>query len=125
MSDQTADRTKATVMVKVTILDKDRDLKPEMSAKATFLERSGAGTLSAPAARRVLVPQAAVVTRNGATQVFEVVEGGRVRARRVEVAPAQQDQVLVKDGLIGTEVLVSRPPDALKDGDPVRVKGRN
>ena len=29
----TADRTKATVQVKVTILDKDQDLKPEMSAK--------------------------------------------------------------------------------------------
>ena len=34
----TADRTKATVQVKVTILDKDKDLKPEMSAKVTFLE---------------------------------------------------------------------------------------
>ncbi len=34
----TADRTKATVTVKVTILDKDKDLKPEMSAKVTFLE---------------------------------------------------------------------------------------
>jgi len=36
----TADRTKATVTVKVTILDRDPNLKPEMSAKATFLERS-------------------------------------------------------------------------------------
>ena len=34
----TADRTKATVQVKVTILDKDTELKPEMSAKVTFLE---------------------------------------------------------------------------------------
>ena len=36
----TADRTKATVTVKVTILDRDPNLKPEMSAKATFLERT-------------------------------------------------------------------------------------
>jgi RND family efflux transporter MFP subunit len=120
----TADRTKATVMVKVTILDKDQDLKPEMSAKATFLERAGAGTATPAATRRVLVPQAAVVTRNGGMQVFEVVEGTRVRARPVETAPAQQDQLLVKTGLIGTEILVSRPPESLKDGDPVRVKGR-
>ena len=35
----TADRTKATVQVKVTLLEKDEDLKPEMSAKVTFLER--------------------------------------------------------------------------------------
>lgn len=34
----TADRTKATVMVKVTILDGNADLRPEMSAKVTFLE---------------------------------------------------------------------------------------
>jgi len=33
----TADRTKATVQVKVTILDADPLLKPEMSAKVTFL----------------------------------------------------------------------------------------
>jgi len=36
----TADRTKATVMVKVTLLDRDDLLKPEMSAKVTFLERA-------------------------------------------------------------------------------------
>ena len=34
----TADRTKATVQVKVTILDKDKDLKPEMSARVNFTE---------------------------------------------------------------------------------------
>jgi multidrug efflux pump subunit AcrA (membrane-fusion protein) len=36
----TADRTKATVTVKVTVLDRDPNLKPEMSATATFLERT-------------------------------------------------------------------------------------
>ena len=34
----TADRTRATVTVKVTILEPDRDLRPEMSAKVTFIE---------------------------------------------------------------------------------------
>src|SRR5687768_4796418 len=34
----TADRTKATVQVKVTILEKDPQLRPEMSAKVTFEE---------------------------------------------------------------------------------------
>jgi len=48
----TADRTKATVQVKVTILDKDKDLKPEMSAKVTFLEIAKAAEAkgAAPAA---------------------------------------------------------------------------
>ncbi len=49
----TADRTKATVQVKVTILDKDKDLKPEMSAKVTFLEpekKKDEGAVKAPGA---------------------------------------------------------------------------
>jgi multidrug efflux pump subunit AcrA (membrane-fusion protein) len=36
----TADRTKATIMVKVRLLEKDENLGPEMSAKITFLKRA-------------------------------------------------------------------------------------
>jgi HlyD family secretion protein len=116
----TADRTKATVMVKVTILDKDEKLKPEMSAKVTFLERAAAAA-GAPARPVVLVPQEAVVTRNGATHVFEVA-GDRARLRPVRVGLARQSQVVVTDGLTGSERLVLRPPQNLEDGDPVRVR---
>ena len=50
----TADRTKATVQVKVTILDKDPKLKPEMSVKVTFLEPAveGGGRCASSSARR-------------------------------------------------------------------------
>lgn len=116
----TADRTKATVMVKVTILDKDEKLKPEMSAKVTFLERATAAA-GAPVRPAVVVPQEAVVMRNGATHVFEVA-GDRVRLRPVRVGLARQNQVVVTDGLTGSERLVVRPPQQLEDGDPVRVR---
>ena len=118
----TADRTKATVMVKVTIIDKDPDLKPEMSARATFLERSS-GAAVAQAKPTVMVPQQAIVTRNGQPHVFEVGADNTVKARAVVVGPAQQGQVVVREGLSGTEVLVKRPADTLKDGDAVKVKG--
>src|SRR5438309_6420773 len=59
----TADRTKATVQVKVTMLEKDDRLRPEMSAKVTFLQPAEA---AAPAARPVITaPAEAVVTRDG------------------------------------------------------------
>jgi len=64
----TADRTKATVLTKVTLIEKDKDLKPEMSAKVTFLEppKSQSADATAPAAKpQILVPQSAVVTRDG------------------------------------------------------------
>jgi HlyD family secretion protein len=120
----TADRTKATVQVKVTILEKDEDLKPEMSAKVTFLEpdKKPAET-AASTAPVVLVPQEAVVSRDGKTLVFLVREG-KAQAREVSTGVERQGQVVIRTGLSGGESVISRPPETLKDGDAVRVKGR-
>jgi RND family efflux transporter MFP subunit len=120
----TADRTKATVQVKVTILDKDKDLKPEMSAKVTFLEMAKAAEAGSPAPPPavVSVPKAAVVNRDGRPVVFEIREG-KARSRAVVVGPERSGQLVVREGLAGGETLVSNPPEALKDGDAVRVKG--
>jgi len=116
----TADRTKATVQVKVTILDKDKDLKPEMTAKCTFLQAERREP-SAPAVPLVSVPSQAVVTRAGKPVVFEVREG-RALQRAIVTGPERQGNVVVTDGLGGSETLVARPPESLKDGDRVRTK---
>ena len=123
----TADRTKATVQVKVTILDRDKDLKPEMSARVQFNEKA------APAAKRVegqpapapqsvvSAPESSIVTRDGKTIAFEIVEG-KARARVVEAGPKVAGQVRIKSGLYGGETLVDAPPATLKDGDAVKPK---
>jgi RND family efflux transporter MFP subunit len=117
----TADRTKATVMVKVTILDKDEPLKPEMSARVTFLEFGRAKPAASESTPVVLVAREAVVARNGQSQVYQVV-GNRVRARQVRVGQPQREQVVILDGLRGGEQVVVAPPATLKDGDPIRVR---
>ena len=118
----TADRTKATVQVKVTILDKDKDLKPEMSAKVTFLEPAKVkATADQAPVRVVTVPKDAVVTRDSKPVVFELVQG-KAKARPVSVSSERQGEVVVREGLAGGEMLVRRPPETLKDGDSVRVK---
>jgi len=119
----TADRTRATVMVKVTILDKDADLKPEMNAKVNFLQKAAApaspqGVAAPPT---ITVPNDAVVDRGGAATVFEV-QNGRARARAVVTAGTREGQVVVREGLLGSETLVLRPPTTLKDGDAVRIR---
>ncbi|MFN8059804.1 MAG: efflux RND transporter periplasmic adaptor subunit [Vicinamibacterales bacterium] len=117
----TADRTRATVMVKVTLLDKDARLKPEMSAKVTFLK--AASTEPSPAAapdRIVSVPAAVVVTRDGASAVFEVVNDV-ARLRRITTGATVSGRVTVRSGLGGFEYLVVSPPSTLNDGDRVRV----
>jgi RND family efflux transporter MFP subunit len=117
----TADRTKATVQVKVTILDKDKNLKPEMSAKVTFLEREQKAAAGVPVAPVVSVPAEAVVSRDGKQVVFEVREA-LVKERPIVAGTERQGQFTVKQGLSGGEVLVSRPPATMKDGDEVKVK---
>ncbi len=119
----TADRTKATVMVKVTIKDKDEDLKPEMSAKVNFLEtQAPARATDAPApAPVVTAPRAAVVTRDGQSVVFEL-QDGRARQRAVRTGLERNDEVVIQQGLSGSETLIVRPPESLRDGLAVRVK---
>jgi RND family efflux transporter MFP subunit len=121
----TADRTKATVLTKVTLLEKDRDLKPEMSAKVTFLAEGAPeaqGTAAVPQKPVILVPAEAVVTRDGGQRVFELVNG-KAQARPVTTGGTRRNMVIVTDGLAGSETLVARPPDTLADGTAVTQKG--
>ena len=119
----TADRTKATVLTKVTLVDKDEDLKPEMSAKVTFVEPQRAEAPQAegapPARPVILVPQSAIVTRDGGPKVFEVV-GEAARMRSIATGAARGDRVIVTSGLAGSETLVDRPAETLADGASVR-----
>jgi RND family efflux transporter MFP subunit len=125
----TADRTKATVQVKVTILDKDKDLKPEMSARVQFTEKAApisasAGSAPSPAASVVTAPESTIVTRDGKSVAFEIVEG-RVKLRQVEVGAKNAGVARIKSGLYGGETLVDAPAAELKDGDAVRAKPGN
>ena len=118
----TADRTKATITVKVRLVEKDENLRPEMSAKITFLER--AKQSSATLRPIIMVPKDTLVTRNGTTAVF-VVDGQRkVHLVPVSVGRESGGEVLVDQGLAGTEALVLRPPTTLKDGDTVRPRAK-
>jgi RND family efflux transporter MFP subunit len=119
----TADRTRATVQVKVTILDRDPDLRPEMTAKVNFYRQAAdAAAVSRAPAPAVTVPPGALASRDGRTIVFEIVDG-TARARPVVAGEPRGDRVEVREGLDGSEQLVLDPPARLRDGDPVRVKG--
>jgi len=115
----TADRQKATVQVKVSILDRDPRILPEMGAKVVFLPPREGGGQVAPAPRRVTVPREAVITRDGRMVVW-VVSDGVARLKAVETGPERAGQIEVRDGLLGGESVVLAPPADLKDGARVR-----
>ncbi|NJA88992.1 efflux RND transporter periplasmic adaptor subunit [Rhodocyclus tenuis] len=113
----TVDRSKATVLVKVRFVDRDAAVLPEMSAKVAFLDKE-------PAAEDrqalVAVSQEAVVSRNGQSQVFTIVDG-RVRPVPVTTGRKINDLVAVTGVKSGDKVIV-RPPESLHDGDRVHVE---
>jgi RND family efflux transporter MFP subunit len=116
----TADRQKATVQVKVSILDRDPRILPEMGAKVEFLHEEGQAAIAA-APRRVLVPSAAIA-RGGAQPRVWVVTDGKAKSRVVELGPSRGDQIEVRSGLDGGESVVLDAPAGLKEGAKVKIR---
>lgn len=108
----TADRTKATVLVKVRFLEKDPRVLPEMSARVAFLERAlGEGERRS----RIAVPREALTQRAGMTVVFKV-RDGRAETIPVETGITLGEMVEVLRGPQPGDRIVLRPPERLRDG---------
>lgn len=107
----TADRSKASVMVKVRFLERDQRVFPEMSAKVAFLQREAqAGDKTA----KVVLNPAAVVTRNGRSGVYLVV-GDTVKFTPVTPGMKLGDLLEVAGVKSGDKVAL-KPLDRLNDG---------
>jgi RND family efflux transporter MFP subunit len=112
----TADRTKATVTVKVRFIDKDSRILPEMSAKVAFLSRPVNPDEQKP---RTVISPAAVVTRKGKNVVY-VVKGNRVVETAITVRNSFGDMVEV-DGLKAGDRIVVKTPEKMKDGTRIKI----
>jgi HlyD family secretion protein len=125
-----ADRAKAIVEVRVTILDADEHVKPEMTASVTFQEKRAAETNARavdsapqPGAPIVLIPKRTITEQGGQPAVW-VVTGGNAVRRTVKLGRERLDQVEVASGVVPGEALILNPPSTLTDRGPVRVKGK-
>lgn len=111
----TADRQRATVQVKVAILDRDPRILSEMGAKVEFLEAAGAEG----ARRPVTVPAGAVRTDNGQTVVW-IVRDGRLVRRGVDAGPVSGNLREIRSGLAGGEQLVVGGIETPREGQRVK-----
>jgi RND family efflux transporter MFP subunit len=138
-----ADRAKSIVEVRVTILDADVHVKPEMTASVTFQEKpasqpGGEGKPAAPASDErqkaagasggipsppvVLVPKRALTEVAGQPQVWVVANRTATR-RPVTLGPERLDQVEVRSGVAAGDAVILNPPSTLTDRAMVRIKG--
>ena len=116
-----ANRQKATVQVKVQVLNPDEYLRPEMNATVKFLadEKKSSGVQPAGA----FVPSTAMRDHDGKKVVLLVFEG-KAHMREVHVLSQRSGGFLV-DGLVGGESVISNGPQDLKDGESIKIKGRS
>ncbi len=111
----TADRTKATVLVKVRFDTLDPRILPETSAKVAFLSRPLGPAETTP---RLAVPEDAVTGRDGAASVF-VMRDGRAVLTPVTLGEQLGDMRTVTTGLETGWRVILAPPPKLHDGDAV------
>lgn len=114
----TADRSKATVKVRVAFRERDDRVLPEMGARVSFL--GDAPAAGASAAAGVIVPADAVLGTGEKGAVF-LLKGETVERRAVKLGARNGADQTVLAGLnAGDRVVIGDLPK-LKDGDRVRV----
>lgn len=111
-------RQKATVQVKVKILNPDDYLRPEENANVRFL--GDENQKQTQVATGAIVPTNAVRDNNGKKTVL-VAFNGRAVAREIKVVSQRTNGYLV-DGLTGGEDIIVNAPAELKNGDRIRIK---
>jgi RND family efflux transporter MFP subunit len=128
----TADRQKATVLVRIGFKAQaggpaaglDPRILPDMGVKVTFLRDEKDAAASAAVMNTqatVLVPKAAIISRDGQDIVF-VVKGDRVERVAIKVGGNDADRMEVLAGLSAGDRVVVSPPPTMANGALVTVK---
>ncbi len=112
----TADRSKATVELRVNFLERDDRILPEMGVRVVFVEEDDAE----PSEPEVFVLTSAVVGAGGEQPFVFLFTGGAVMRRPITLGPIDGGRAQVLDGLQGNELIVLDPPEGLVDGAEVR-----
>lgn len=119
----TADRSRATVRVRIRLLNTDTRVLPDMGVKVSFLEATDESQAAETPAKGVLVPTSALQRDNKKAYVY-VVKNELVERRAVQTAKADNVNLRITAGLQpGERVVAPLTPELLdKLADGVRVK---
>lgn len=115
----TADRSKATVLVKIGFRKYDEKVLPEMSAKVIFLTK---GDKTEESVKPVLtVPSSAVIAKDNKSIVWRIV-GDEVRSSEVATGKTMGSYIEIKSGIVDGDKVVAVPKPELKTGMKVKIK---
>ena len=114
----TADRSKATVKVRIGLDVKDNRIVPDMGVRVSFLEASPAAGEAHERPRGVLVP-ATALRKDGDQDVVFVLQGRRAQRRTVTVGGTSGDSRQLLAGVSPGESVIVEGPADLRDGAAV------
>ena len=112
----TVDRSKATVLVKVEFVEKDKRVLPDMSAKVSFLLRE----LKSDERKSVIAVQPTAVVKRDGKDVLFLIENNAARLIAVTVGNKIGDLVQVAGVKPGDKVVLT-PSEKVKDGTVVAI----
>ncbi len=114
------DRARATIKVKVEVMDADRFLFPEMSSTVYFLASENNATVDADQPRIFCPTEALVTDQTGSSFVWIVDKDGRAQKLEVTIARQRDGKAEIESGLVGNERVVAKPGN-WRVGQPLKI----
>ena len=116
----TADRNKATVKVRIALLEKDERVLPDMGSRVSFL-RKVENKSPEIVKEGVMIPLAAVAIKDDQS-VVQALEGSKIKLTKVEVAEETANYARVIDGLKSGMTVVAIFDNELENNQKVTIK---
>jgi len=117
----TADRSKATVMVKIGFRSYDSKVLPEMSAKVAFFGDKQEKNAITDQGQKLTIPVTAIVKKNGKSFVFKIVNE-QVQETEIQTGNSFGSYTEVKSGLLPGEKIVDGPPATIQNNQKIKIK---
>ena len=116
----TADRNKATVKVRIALLEKDERVLPDMGSRVSFLRKVEASAKEV-SKEGVMIPLGAISKSNNISKV-QALNENRIFVTEIEIAEETANYARVIKGLGSGIQVVARFDNDLEDGQKVIVK---
>ena len=115
----TADRNKATVKVRIGLLEKDARVLPDMGAKVSFLKDQ---IIEAPEKLEgVMIPSSSLIKEGNLSYVF-VIKNGLITKTKVNVGSLSSNFSRITNGIEVGDNVVTDPNNELQNGQEVLIK---
>mgnify|MGYP006103881023 FL=1 len=115
----TADRNKATVRVRIKLLEKDERVLPDMGARVSFLKKVEES--SGPKKEGVMVPNASIETLGDQSYIM-LIRNNEIIIQGIDIAEETSNYSRIIRGLKSGDRVLAKYDQQLDDGQKVKIK---